>query len=54
MQTAKLAVDFPQNVTFSVSVTPSGLVRIPKPMYRWKDLSLLTLLLTDLLNSTES
>ena len=40
---------FPQNVTFFVSVTLSGLVRISKTRYRWKDLSLLTLLRIDLL-----
>ena len=38
---------FPQNVTFFVSVTLSGLVRISKTRYRWKDLSLLTLLRID-------
>ena len=35
--------------TFFVSVTRSGLVRISKTMYRWKDLSLLKLLLTNLI-----
>ena len=39
---------FPQNVTFFVNVTLSGLVRIivriSKTRYRWKDLSVLTLL----------
>ena len=49
MYTAKLAVDFPQNVTFFVSVTLSRMVKIFKKRYRWKDLSLLTLLLTNLL-----
>ena len=32
---------FPQNFTFFVSVTLSGLVRISETRYRWKDLSLL-------------
>ena len=40
--------------TFFVSVTQSGLVRISKKMHRWKDLSLLKLLLTNLLISSES
>ena len=40
--------------TFFVSVTQSGLVRIFKTMHRWKDLSLLKLLLTNLLTSSES
>ena len=40
---------FPQNVTFFVSVTLSRLFRISKTRYRWKDISLLTLLLTNLL-----
>ena len=38
---------FPQNVTFSVSVTLLGLVRISKTRYRWK--RFVTLLLTNLL-----
>ena len=33
MKTAKLAVDFPQNVTFFVGVTLTGLVRISKMKY---------------------
>ena len=37
-----------------VSVTLLTLVRISKTRYRWKDLSLLTLLLTNLLTYTES
>ena len=37
-----------------VSEDVSGLVRISKTRYRWKDLSLLTLLLTNLLIPTES
>ena len=46
---------FFQNFTFFVSVTLSGLVRISQnEVYRWKDLSLRTLLLTNLLTSTES
>ena len=32
----------------------SGLVRLSKTRYHWKDLSLLTLLLTNLLTETES
>ena len=40
--------------TFFVSVTQSGLVRISKMMHRWKDLSLLKLLLTNLFTSSES
>ena len=39
----------PQHVGFLVSVTLLGLVRISKTRYRWKHLSLLTLLLTNLL-----
>ena len=38
---------FPQNVTFFVSVTLLGLVRISKTRYRWK--LFVTLLLTNLL-----
>ena len=38
---------FPQNVTFSVSVTLLGSVRISKTGYRWK--LFVTLLLTNLL-----
>ena len=40
--------------TLFVSVTQSGLARTSKTMYRWKDLSLLKLLLTNLLTSSES
>ena len=40
---------FLQNVAFVVSVTLLGLVRISKTKYRWKDPSLLKLLLTNLL-----
>ena len=39
---------FPQNVTFSVSVTLLGLVRISKTRYRWK--IFVTLLLTKFIN----
>ena len=48
-KTRNLQWIFPQNVTFFVSVTLSGLLRVSKTRYRWKDLSLLTLLLTNLL-----
>ena len=53
MYTAKLAVDFPKMLPFFFSIT----VRIGQTIqtrYRWKDLSLLTLLLTNLLTLTES
>ena len=39
---------------FFVSVTLLALVRISKTRYRWKDLSLLTLSLTNLLTYTET
>ena len=39
---------FPQNVTFFVSVTLTGLVRISKTRFRWKDLSLKKLLFINL------
>ena len=39
---------FPQNVIFYVSVTLTGLVRISKTRYSWKDLSLKKLLVINL------
>ena len=44
----------PKTLPFFLSVTMSGLVRLSKTRYHWKDLSLLTLLLTNLLTETES
>ena len=53
---SKLAVDFFPKVllVFFVCVTLSGLVRISKMRYGWKDVSLLKLLLNNLIALTES
>ena len=44
---------YPQNITFFASVILLGSVKISKTRYQWKDQSLLTLLLTNLLALTE-
>ena len=52
---SKLAVDFsPKCYLFFLCVTLSGLVRMSKMRYRWKDVSLLKLLLNHVIALTES
>lgn len=53
---AILLVDFfPKMLLFIIlCVTPSGLFKIYKMWYLWKDLSLLILLRTNLIASTET
>ena len=50
----RMVVDFSPKSYLFVSLTLLGLVRISKRRYRWKVISLVTLLLTNLLNYTVS